>query len=136
MIAKTSLGALALLVTALLACHIEDSELPYARVGIVTADSSGTPVPTASACVLLPVLRGSRLEKSFPVASSLSVVVSADREGALVSFENESPSVSDKSISRKQLEDGFFEEVEVFGPGGARFVVQVSSECDPDAGIY
>ena len=134
----TSVGTLVLLVAALLACGSEPTELPYARMGIVIADSNGAPVPNAAgaSCVLLPVLRGSRLDETFPVAGSLSVAIAADREGVVVSFEHASPSVSDKSVSRKQLESGFFEEVEVWEQAGARYLVQLSSECEADAKVW
>lgn len=131
----TSLSALAVLLAALLACDVEPSALPYPRLGIVTSDSSGAPVSTdaANVCMLLPVLRGSRIAKSFQIAGSLAVEVTADREKVLVRFENAAFAVSDKKISRDQLEHGYSEQVDVADSSGAGYTVLLSSECQPQA---
>jgi hypothetical protein len=131
----TSLSALAVLLAALLACDVEPSALPYPRLGIVTSDSSGAPVSSdaANVCMLLPVLRGSRIAKSFPIAGSLAVDVTADREGVSVHFKNAAFAVSDKKISRDQLEHGYSEQVSLTDASGASFTLLLSSECQPDA---
>ena len=134
-IGRASLGSLGLLVAALLACHENDSSLPYARLGIVAADSTGKPVSSSAgaACVILPVLRGSQVDESFTVSGTLAVEVSADRSGVVVRFAHASPSVSAKSVSKEQLEGTYFQEVQVSDQTGQSFLVQLSSECEPAA---
>jgi hypothetical protein len=134
-IGRTSLGSLAVLVAALLACDPDNSALDYARLGIVASDASGSPVSASagSACVTLPVLRGSQVDKSFDVSDTLSVEVSADRSGLVVHFAHATPPVSDKHLSREQLEGTYFQEVQVSDQAGQAYLVQLSSECDPSA---
>jgi hypothetical protein len=135
---RTSLWTLALLVAALLACDTTPSALPYPRLGIQASDSTGRPVTTiaGSACVLLPVLRGSRIVKTFPIAGSLALDVSADRDGALVGFENEKPQLGSLELSRSQLESGVSQEIHVADESGADYVVLLSSECAADAATW
>ena len=129
------MGTLALLVAVLLACDSNDSALAYARLGIATSDAAGTPVSSSAgaACVILPVLRGSMVDQSFEVSGSLSVEVSADRNGVTVRFDHASPAVGAKSISRAELEAKYFQEVQVSDQTGKSYLVQLSSECNLSA---
>lgn len=135
---RVTLGGAALLFTALFACHIDDSELPYARLGIVTSELAVASAPTdvRSTCVLLPVLRGSRVETILEVGGTLSIQVAADREQASVKFVNASPAVSPKEYSREELEQGLSEQLELKNALGARYVVVLSSECEADAATH
>ncbi|MFO0572308.1 MAG: hypothetical protein U0263_42200, partial [Polyangiaceae bacterium] len=132
---RSPLVALAVLLAALLACDESYDSLDYARLGIAASDAAGTPVPTSAgaACVTLPVLRGSEVERSFDVSGSLAVEVTADRNGVVVHFAHASPAVDDRTISKDQLEATYFQEIQVWDQTGKSYLVQLSSECEPGA---
>lgn len=130
--------ALIVLLAALLACHEERAELPYARLGVVASELAlaSAPSESRSVCVLFPVLRGSRVETSIDLDGTLSVDVATTREGATVTFANASPAVPSKELSRDEIQQEFSEQLEVKSATGARYVVVLSSECEPDAATY
>jgi hypothetical protein len=131
----TSVGALVALLLALLACN-EDSALDYAQLSIHATDLIGTPAPgdAASACVVLPVLRGSRVDERFRVAAQLEVTVTADRNEAVVSFPHASPEVETLHVSKDDLEQpDFLQNVQVFDETGQEWLVQLGNDCDSDA---
>jgi hypothetical protein len=123
-------SVLLVLLAALLACS-GSSSLSYARIGVDVFDSSGNAVSTGatSACLLLPVLRGSRVDEKYQVSSSLVIRVSANRDGALVSFDNAFPAESPRSVTRTQLVNGYFEEIKTADASGTQFDVQLTSDC-------
>lgn len=135
---RTSIGSLVLLVAALLACDTTPSALPYARLGIQASDSNGTAVSTVAgnACVLLPVLRGSRIDHTFTVAGTLALAVAANRDGVVVDFQNANPSVAKLQLSRDRLEHGYSQQFDVVDDTGARYVVLLSSDCPSDAKTF
>lgn len=135
---RTTLGALIVLFAALLACDTTPSALPYPRLGIQASDSYGTPVSTvaANACVLLPVLRGSRIDHTFTVATTLALAVSANRDGVVVDFQNANPPVAKLHLSRDQLKSGYSEQFDLKDESGTSYVVLLSSDCPSDAKTY
>jgi hypothetical protein len=90
--------------------------------------SGGSDAQPANLCVRLPVLLGSRVEKTKSFTSAIGAKVIADREGAEVTFPGADDASSSRSYSRDELELGVSQEVPVEA-GGETYEIRIASGC-------
>jgi hypothetical protein len=89
--------------------------------------SGGSDAQPANLCVRLPVLLGSRIEKTKSFTSAIGTKVVADREGAVVTFPGADGS-SARSYTIDELEAGVAEVV-LIDEGFVSFEVRIASGC-------
>jgi hypothetical protein len=115
---------------ACLACSGDDSKLEQASLNIEASDQSGRYGQIT--CQTLPFLQGSRSYQRYVVDDLITLVVTAEPGQISVQFQSDGLSVAKAlTIPRSKLLHGFAQEVPLLLQGGARYSIQLSSECPP-----
>jgi hypothetical protein len=90
--------------------------------------SGGSDARPANLCVRLPVLLGSRIEKTKSFTSAIGAKIVTDREGADVTFPGAEDGSSARSYTLAALELGVSELVSV-DAGGETYEIRIASGC-------
>ena len=126
--------ALLLAFPLVLGACLGDYSLGYDQLHVSATRLDGSAVTTSpqNGCVTLPLMLGSRVEKTIRVAAQFDVEVDATRDKVRVSIRG--VSVPDaRTILAEDLRSSFSDDLQVETPAGETFVVRLRSSCDGSA---
>lgn len=110
-----------------IACSSEGGGPRLTTVGADLENASNT---SASVCVRVPVLLGSQVVESKPVANAFKIEVLALRHNTTISFPGAlNADLARRKLSLSQLTSGYSEVVSVIGADSVTYDVRLHSGC-------